>query len=714
MSVTNPPDILLEPSPDGEEPITPVINSEALSQLGQKLKKLHERYAGERRLAEEKWLRNLRQYRGQYDPEVLRHIPEGMSRAYPRLTRVKCVTVLSRVMNLMFPGNEKNWELKASPNAEMSPADINEAIQKAVEKAQEIGLENVEINEQMVEGAVQDLANQRAKMAETLIEDQMEEIGGDQTKDYIRLNREVLKSGILYGVGLMRGPFVRETQNVVWRIDPQTGQPAPMPRTGYKPQFELVPVWDFYPDMSANTIADGDGYFIRIVMSKAQLRKLADRDDFYGETIKDYIAQGDAGNYKQQTFEAELRAMDTSKHVASEQADKGKFEIMVWHGSISAKQLTECGVDVPEEMRADDVNSEIWLLDGHVIKADMNPWQKLGIEVDTIHAFIFDEDDTSPLGFGVPDIIRDSQMTICAATRMLLDNASLVCGIQMEVNVDLLEDDQDTGTMSAHKLWRREGMGEMANYPALRAVQTNSHMDELLTVIQRFLDFADLESFVGPASGGDVTQAPSEPMRTAAGASMMRSDAALPFKDIVRNFDCFTQSVIYALVAFNRKFNPNLVMEGDYDVVARGATSLVAKEVRGMQVDQLMQTMTEQEFDHVDERRMVETRFAVRDLNDMLVTPDEVKRRRDLKRQQEEEEKQMQVEQMQAQIRETLAKAFKAIADGKARSSGADVEAAKAAMELLQEPDEGEADGQQGQRAGAGASRVLASTARRD
>ena len=108
---------------------------------------------------------------------------------------------------------------------------------------------------------------------------------------------------------------------------------------------------------------------------------------------------------------------------------------------------------------------------------------------------------------------------------------------------------------------------------------------------------------------------PSEPMRSAAGASMLRGDAALPFKDIVRNFDSFTQSMINALVQFNRKFNPGRAAEGDYNVIARGATSLIAKEVRGMQIDQLLQTMptlAESVTTHTDERKFAEAVYKVR------------------------------------------------------------------------------------------------------
>lgn len=181
-----------------------------------------------------------------------------------------------------------------------------------------------------------------------------------------------------------------------------------------------------------------------------------------------------------------------------------------------------------------------------------------------------------------------------------------------------------------------------------------------------------------------MEKAPKEPMRTAAGASMLRADAALPFKDIIRNFDTFTQSVIMSLVQFNRLFNPDQAPEGDFNVIARGATSLIAKEVRGMQVDALVQTLTQAEMMHVDERKLVEARFAVRDMQNLLVPPDEAKRRQQSSEQQQQMAMQQQSELNAANIRKTLADAFKNIAQGQKNSANADAAKVSSALEILE------------------------------
>jgi hypothetical protein len=661
------------------------INSQVVRALGLELKRLFDRYAQDRQLQEQKYLRNLRQYLGIYDPEVERALPVNGSRAYPRLTRVKCVSMLSRIMNLMFPGNENNWELNASPSAEMDPADVKQAV---LQMQQEMGQQAQDgkqppLSQELVQAAVNRLARQRAAALEKLIEDQMAEIGGDQTLDYISLVRQVVFSGIRYGLGVLEGPYVREETRTVWSaVD---GGYQPIQRTIRKPLYEFLPVWDYYPDFSAKSLTSGEGYFIRKVMGRSDVRKLADRSDFFAKQIKDYLTRDTQGNYKPTTFENELKTLGTKANVNELRTDPhNKYEIIIWKGPVSAKKLRELGADIPEALMADDIDAEVWMIDGTVIKADVNAWRKLGVDVKTIHTFVFDEDDTSPIGNGLPNVCRDSQMSVCSAVRMALDNASVVCGPNIEVNVALLRPGQDTSAVEAYKVWERDDDGLTAQFPAVREVEFESHLGDLSKLVEMFMTFADMETFIGPATGGDMDKMPSEPMRTAAGASMMKGDAALPFKDIIRNFDFFTQSVILSLVFFNRKFNPQIVKEGDYDVIARGATSLIAKEVRGIQTDVLAQTLTPDDRDWIDEEAFITQRMATRDMTGLMLPKEEAMRNRSQRMAAQAEMSDLQKEMLQAQIRKTMSDAFKAITQGQKNAAATDAETTNTALDIME------------------------------
>lgn len=684
------------------------LNKGQLLNLGAKYKALFDKFAGERLIAEEKWLKNLRQYLGIYDPDIERQLPPNRSRAYPKLTRVKCISMLSRLMNLMFPGNELNWELNASPSPEMSPEMVADAVSELLTELQKQAPPgppgpdgqptpgSVPLTQEIVEEAVRRLAAKSAAQLTAVIEDQLLELGGDQTKDWIALNRKVVDSGIKYGVGVLEGPFVRKIQSSGWVLqaeattDPQTGQQVPggfkpVTREIYKPQYDFLPIWDFYPDMSARDLP-GEGYFVRKVLGRSALRKLADRPDFFSSQVKAVLAQLPAGNYRQKAWETQLKTMGLSINAQTTTAwasGREKYEIIIWKGPVSAQTLMECGCDVPESMRTDDVDAELWMVDNWIIKAEVNAWRKMGLSIQQAHVFVFDEDDTSPISQGLPGIVRDSQLSICAATRMVLDNASVVCGPQFEINTALMRADQDLTAIEAYKNWYRDDDGLTAQFPAIRRIEIDGHIPELQALVKMFMEFAEIETFIGPQTGGDITRMPSEPMRTAAGASMARGDAALPFKDIVRNYDSFTQSVIWSLVTFNKKFNPDLAPEGDYDVIPRGATSLIAKEVRGAQIDQLSQTLTPDEWDHVDRRRFIEAKFSSRDLQGMLVSEDEAARNAEQRGQLAATQAEQQSRMVEAEIKKVLAEAFKNVGQGQKNAANADGASVKTATEMI-------------------------------
>jgi len=666
----------------GKDVPTSKLDPSALKALGYNLKHLFDQYRSDRYIQELRWLRNLRQYLGYYDPEVEKELSPERSRAYPKMTRVKVISMLAHIMDLMFPSDDKNWTINARPSPDMTVEDVKQALADAQARDEAQGVKN-ETDLDYVMAAIQELADKRARELTTEIEDQLQELGGDQSYDYVALVQEVLLSGILYGLGLLKGPYARPVKTTEWSLD-QNGQPVAKTRTAYMPHFEFLTIWEFYPDLAAKRLEESDGYFTRRVMARNQVRELADREEFFGDIIKTYLANHEIGNYRPQEFETELRSMGVKMNVNETKIETTKYEIIIWHGKVDGNELTRAGVEVPPDKRADQIEAEIWMLDGYVIKAMINPWVELGVDVRTIHAFIFDKDDTAPIGFGLPNILRDTQMSISAATRMMLDNASVICGPMLEMNTALLVANQDLTSFGAYKTFYRDDEGPTSQWPAVRELNVDGHLPELENIIELFLRISDIETFSTALTGGDTTGMPTEAMRNAAGASMLMSKASLPFKQIIRNFDRFTMSVIQSLVQFNRQFNPKKAPASEYDVIARGATSLIAKEVRGMQMDTLAQTLTPEDEIYIDRQKLLKARIRVRDLDEVLVSDQELKRRLQSKQQSDSQAAQSQQAWLESQIRLALAGAFKDITQAQKNQAGADATFVEAALHTLE------------------------------
>lgn len=658
-------------APVAEPPLQ--LDDNALKALGTRLLSRFNDYKRERREVEVQWLRNLRQYLGQYDPEILEKIEPDRSRAYPKLTRIKVVSMVSRLMALLFPTSEKNWGLQASKSPTFAAHTVQQVLD--VWAAQNPG---AQITKKELDRILKKAASIMAEKMEEEIDDQLMDIGGSAAMDYVALVRKVIFSAVLYGPGILKGPMTVSRRQGVYSIGPSGVTVTE--EDVLRPYYEHVTCWDYYPDMAAKTFAQMDGQFQRHVFSRHQLRKLADRSDFLGDRVKRYLETHQDGNYRRETYESELKVLGGANNVK----DNGrKFEVIEYWGYVFGHELRAAGVKIADNKLSDETRATIWMVDGEVIKAAADPFPD-GVQM--YHEFVFEEDEVNLMGSGLPPICRDSQLGVCASTRMLIDNASVTCGPQLEVNVDLLRLDQDTKGVKPFKVWYREGDGQAAGVQAVRNITIDSHIPELMQMVELFMGFADKETFVSPATNGDMENSPSEPMRTSSGASMILGNAALPFRDIVRNFDQFTMSVIHSLVEWNRLFNTNEDIKGDLQPTARGATSLIAKEVRAMALDNLATTLRDDEAVYVDMRELARSRISVRDLptERLMLSDEDVEKKQAEIAQKQQKQEALQEEALRATIRKELADAFKATSQAKKNLDGADATVFNAVMSAIE------------------------------
>jgi len=636
------------------------VNAEAKTALAKKLSDQFLTWSNDRRDIEKQWLRSQRQYNGEYDPEVLQRMNANQSRAYPRITRVKVVSMVARLMALLFPAGERNWSVNASPKPELGAEAMKSALQMwAADNP------NAPFNLAEFDRVVASYAQKSAKRTEDALADQLADLGEHGPAGYQTLVRQVVYSAVKYGVGLMKGPSTMVTTKVVGTVI--NNQPVVNEQQTYRPFFDYVDCFNYYPDLAAKTFEQMDGEYERHVLSRHQLLQLAKRNDFDGEAIRKYVSSHPDGNYTRKTFETEVA---TSSNATNTAIKGKKYELLEYWGYISGNDLRNAGVTIPDEKLAMELSAVMWILDDVVVKAAENP---LPEGAAMYHKFVFEEDDVNLMGNGLPVIVRDSQMGIASASRMLIDNASVVCGPNVEVDYNRLMAGQDT-TLTPFKVWMIDSTSAPTGGRAVSNVSFDSHIPELLQVINTFMEFADKESFVNPMTGGDMENAPSEPLRTSSGMSMVMGNAALPFRDVVRNFDRFTVSILHSLIEWNRIFNPAAVVLSDVRPIGRGATSLVAKEVRALALDQLATTLLDEERDHIDMRELAKQRLIVRDLphESLMVSEEDANKTIADKQAKQERIEDQQYRLGEATIKDTNADAVKSAAQAQKNLTAAD------------------------------------------
>lgn len=652
----------------------PTIDKDKIKTFGIRVLSMFDTHERDRKAAEDKWLKNLRQFRGIYDPEILSKIPADCSKAYPRLTRWKCIGTVARLMQMLFPQTEKNYGLKPSPLPNLETEQLQEVLDSLVaqkSQAQQIPPEQVRCTDEEIEKAIYAYAETKAKRMELKIDDDLQEM------DYTTLARRVVFSAVLYNIGILKGPMHTTYMARTWRYNDAAQKYEVQETKKLKPLFEFLPVWNYFPDMTAKTLDQQDGEFELNVMTRAQVEGLSKRPDFMQDAVKEWLTKNLNGNHKIRHWEAAMAAEPKSDRMTAVH-DARKYDVLSYWGGVTGHELRACGISIKEDELWRTFQANVWAIENTIIKAVLSP---LGEGTRQYHQFVFEEDDLSLLGNGQCDTLRDSQLSICEATRMSLDEASFG-GENMEVNVDMLAPGQDYA-MRSYKVWKREGEGSTAGLPAVRPITRNTRLAELQSLVSMFTDFADKESGLPPPSLGDVSAGGSEALRTQKNASMFLGAAALPIRDTVRNYDTFTVSVISALVKWNTKYDPNPASDGDPMVIARGSTSLIAKEVLSTSLDAVRATITEDELPHIKPRELLKLRMQARDVPiDTIMETEEIANANIAAQQQAAQQAQKSQEELvNSQVQEYFSRAMKNMA----QASEAEASIPQGVMKLLLE-----------------------------
>jgi hypothetical protein len=627
----------------------PERNSEAMRSFGYRLKNQFSQNEAYRRPKELQWLEDLRAYKGLYDPEV--KIDANNSKVYPKITRSKINIVLSRLHEMLFPETDKNWEVEPTPEPRIARETVKQIALSLVRQDPTTG-QTVIPTAQELSLAIKTFAKDTCAKMSSVIDDQLIEM------DYPEETKKVLRSGLMYGTGIMKGPMINNRTKRRW--EPETtgsGEYTEAVEQEEVPFFEAVRIWDWYPDMSVTELEKSEGSFQRHCMTKHDIRQLMKRPDFYPDMIKEHLENHPNGDYVPKNWEVDLQVIEiesgmgktgrTSTSTSSSALDDRnagtnrqlgkKYQVLEFWGYVDGSDLEACGLNIPDVEL--EYAANVWLLGNRPIKATLYEGA-----LDKYKLFYYEKDETSLFGEGLARVMRHSQLSIAAGARMVLDNSAVISGPQVEVNWSLMTPDTDINSFYPRKIWYREGKGIDAQYPAIRSLQFDSHIPELLSVIDAFKQFADEETtlptwMIGQMVNNETAQATSGRMAT----------ITISIKDVVKNFDTFTEKIIRDLYAWNMEFNPRTDIKGDYNVKARGVSSLVMKEIRMQALTQLTTTMTPEEWVYVDRREFLAEKFKAHDINVRLKTEEEADKVREAM--ENSKERQLMYAQAEADIR---------------------------------------------------------------
>ena len=542
-----------------------------VAMLGTQLHALALQQVQDYRSKHDQWIQDLYQYNGLYLDERTKDTLEEAQTKEPKagrpfinITRPKTNAAEARLSDILLPTDDRNWGI--------GPTIVPE-LEKEIENEDEIGRteEGASIQAKDLAGAIMSEATDAAEAMQDEIEDQLSEC------QYNSVSRDVIHDAAVFGTGVMKGPVVMSKSKKRWVETDGVQQLIEEEST--RPTAERVDIWNFFPDSSAKSLEDAEFIFQRHLLNKSALRGLAKQPSFDAKAISKVIAMG-AG----ETDTYHLDQMRAASEI--NELGRNRFEIWEYHGILDKQDLIACGCELGEdeddESELTELSGVIWFCSGQVIRASINP---LDSEDHPYSVFVWDRDDTSIFGYGIPRMIRSSQRVINSSWRMVMDNGGLSTGPQFVVNSGIIEPADGKWEITPRKLWRvidqTRSVGE-----AFAAFTITNNTNELMAVLSAARQLVDEESSVPQIAQGESGTL----NETARGREILINSANTLLRRIVKNWDDnITGTFIRRMYDWNMQFSDKDEIKGDFNVVARGTSALMIKDRQAQNLLQLSQ-----------------------------------------------------------------------------------------------------------------------------
>tara|TARA_X000001316_G_scaffold12134_2_gene5720 strand:+ start:1849 stop:3852 length:2004 start_codon:yes stop_codon:yes gene_type:complete len=585
---------------------------EQLNSLGNILYSKYTEYKDARDDIEDDWIEDLRAFMGQYDPDVLAKIQQKgeRSQVFVGLTRTKVLAAFSRITDLLFQPGQKFFTIEPTPISKQ-PLLEKELMEKAaLEIMQAAQVIDPGLVDELIQARLAELENELKEETEARVANMEEAILDQALENNLEGKmKDAIMEQVIFGTGAMKAGTLRVDKDHRW-IKGEEGfnlvyEESPAP------EMEAVSIFDLYPDPFATSMEDMRDIFRRHIISRQEFADLKDFPGFNTDEIDMCIEMYPDGNHDEAQHEKDRREI---ANVRDRSTQTNKFELLEYWGSLNGYDLQEVGIEFGDD---DDLSMEysanIWVVAGKVIKAQLNP---LPGAVIPYFIFPYEKNPHAFWGTGIPRMMRDSQNTMNAATRIYLDNVALSSGPMVEVNTDIMASGEDPTELYPWRVFLREG-GD-GNQPMVRFYQPQSNSPALVSVIELFRRFAD-ETTALPSYTHGQTQ--SSLNRTATGISILMSNANIVLKSVIKNIDDYlTQPMVRSLYDWNMTWNDNDKVKSDMRVVAKGSTALIQKEVQSQRLLQFLSLIN-----NPMDAQMVDREKLLTDIAKSLdIDPDEV------------------------------------------------------------------------------------------
>ena len=590
---------------------------------------------------EQRWLRNLRAFHGVYDPDTEKRLKDSKkSRAFVKATRAKTISLEAKLFDLLFPTDDRNWGIKPTPVPKLSKEGI-EATKRAESAAEQANLaeqsgkpdQAAQIVEEGNDEASRALAAASEIAAALKSSDMMQDEMEDQLVEsrYPQHARKMIRDGCKIGTGILKGPMVHESTRGAWMRAKDdkgeyTGSFELQQNEDPRPLIKRVDPWSFFPDMSAATIEEAEFTFERYLWTKKNLRKMVVTHKFNKTAVRALLQEDRQKATNSTSGLTNLTRLRDISNDSGNETIKGRYVGWEYHGPLECEEVVALlratgEEEIANEYEKDDdplkeFNVICYFCDGELLK--IAPEYPLDSNETLYSIFNLEESEGSMFGYGIPEIMGDSQNALNSSWRMGLDNGALSIGPQSMIDKEQITPQDGDWRMTANKVWLRVKAGIKGDRP-IEFFNVPNNMQEIALLVQLALDFIDMETGLPMPQQGEQG---AHTTQTFGGMAILQQASTVIFRRFVKNFDDgIITPTMRRLYDWNMQHNPRDEIKGDMSVDARGTSVLLVKEIQAQNLIFVVSNL----LSHPQIEPMLKPYENVRKLfQSMMIPPDEV------------------------------------------------------------------------------------------
>ena len=540
----------------------------------------------QRQVVEYRWLEDAKQFEGEGPP------PRNplQSDAVFNITRSKVNTFVSKVGDMLFPTDDRNGAVMATPVPELE----QESKRMAGDIDRMVAGANAEEDDETAKGMQTEADGLAQRLAEIETERQeavaKAKLMDDEIWDnlaechYPSAARNCKREAAKYGTGFLKGPIpLSERTRTYWDQTDAGWKLARERDAEDRFTIEWVSCWHLFPDTATRDFARCESWMERHLMRRRDLREFAKQPGVFKEAVRAILSEG-----PREPVPSYLMELDTIAAEESTQT-RGDKVFIVWEyrGPIEEEEMqallrtllmdadSALDTDLAEQLLDPllSVDAAIWFCQGRVLKVAINHMDN---NASLYNAFQIEKSDARLWGPGIAYLMRDQQAVLTDGWRGMLDNAEFGARPMYEIDEMAVRPNEGTDfVVRPGAVFIR--MSGAADRQGVRVITTPIVQEHWAAILNLAMQFVDTETNISILASGEQGQT----SRTAGGMALLVNNMNIVFRRVIKEWDdAITEPILGKSYHFLMQFSEKEEIKGDYAVHARGSSVLLVREIQ--------------------------------------------------------------------------------------------------------------------------------------